>query len=676
MNSSTPNHQTKCFFSHWAHKSYAVFNSLNKVVHMGVLKLCYFLVFIPVLTQGQSDTLSISQHELDEVLVEEDLPSSLSSTLIRTVTVMTAQDIAQQPTSSLSELLEGVLDLDIRSRGSKQTQADISIRGGNFDQVMILLNGVNITDPQTGHHNLLVPLSLDNIERIEVLSGAGAFKWGDNAFSGAINIITKFPDKWHKHLQLAAGSHQYLNLDASLNFPIATSKNLISVSSARSDGYTDNTDFKDLSLIYTGRLIQKTGNATWQLTHNRRAFGANAFYTPAYPEQFQQTDVSLASISWNDKRKLNLSPTIYYRRNKSHFELFRHDSPDWYASHNYHINQVWGASLGSKIYSHLGVTQMGTRFRKESIISNVLGYPSHDSIPVSGIKDVYYDHDYSRNKLVFYIEHSYAIGSLYGNVSGMAHYSDRLKDKTSFLGELMLSYSFSSQLHLGLACNQSMRLPTFTDLFYSGPNNVGNPHLNPERAINYETKLSYTHPQLTAQTTFFYRMGSDIIDWIKTSPDEPWHSVNHTSINTFGISSSIQSSIPNCKYIDKLTLQYAFLDEQNRNKQEISSKYVLDYLRHKIDLSIRHHILPKLSANWNLSYQDRAGKYLEYKGNDYTTWLAYDPFFLLDMRMEWKQSEILTIFGDLTNITHTQYQDISNIPQAGFEASIGVKMKW
>ena len=133
----------------------------------------------------------------------------------RIVTVITKSEIERAPAQNLNDLLRYVAGVDIRQRGPFGAQADISIRGGTFDQTLILLNGVNITDPQTGHHNLNLPIDIESIERIEILQGPAAKSFGPNAFNGAINIITG--NSKPNHIRSSGMFGQYGLYKASVN---------------------------------------------------------------------------------------------------------------------------------------------------------------------------------------------------------------------------------------------------------------------------------------------------------------------------------------------------------------------------------------------------------------------------------------------------------------------------
>ncbi|MDZ7605551.1 MAG: TonB-dependent receptor plug domain-containing protein, partial [Cyclobacteriaceae bacterium] len=145
------------------------------------------------------------------------------------------KEIESSPAQSVQDLLEYVAGVDVRQRGAEGVQADVSIRGGTFDQTLILLNGINITDPQTGHHNLNIPVSLSQIERIEILEGPAARVYGPNAFSGAINIVTRQSGSNSVDLQLSSGSFRYFDADLAGSFKTGKLQNSISLNKKLSE---------------------------------------------------------------------------------------------------------------------------------------------------------------------------------------------------------------------------------------------------------------------------------------------------------------------------------------------------------------------------------------------------------------------------------------------------------
>jgi iron complex outermembrane receptor protein len=133
---------------------------------------------------------------LDEVVVLDSKISIPFSVKYRSVEIIDSQMIIESGARNLIDLLQQINGLDIRRQGVAGTQADLYIRGGGFDQTLLLIDGMKMDDVQTGHHtlNLLLPIQL--IDRIEIIKGPASRIFGQNAYNGAINIVTKeFPEK-------------------------------------------------------------------------------------------------------------------------------------------------------------------------------------------------------------------------------------------------------------------------------------------------------------------------------------------------------------------------------------------------------------------------------------------------------------------------------------------------
>ncbi|MGV8112816.1 MAG: TonB-dependent receptor [Lentimicrobium sp.] len=241
-------------FRRWSRRSWAVFSSLGRSIRIGVLCLSCSILVLPGYSQEQPDSIPSSSSdreiELEEVVVSAQRSPVVQSQLMRVVQVVTRAEIAQHSSAGLAGLLENLRGVDIRQRGAFGMQADISIRGGTFDQTLILLNGINLTDPQTGHHNLNLPVDLSSVERIEVLQGPGARIFGPNAFNGAINIITAAPATHGITATISGGEFGLFQSSVSAVAALGKVNQHISLGWNRSDGYQENTDFSNLNMYY------------------------------------------------------------------------------------------------------------------------------------------------------------------------------------------------------------------------------------------------------------------------------------------------------------------------------------------------------------------------------------------------------------------------------------------
>ncbi len=483
-------------FKKFGRKGYSVFRSLHKIVRIGCLSITYLVFALPangernMIIAGHDSVSSMKDIEIDEVVVSAQRAPVAFSQVARIVKVIGKEEILAAPVQSLQDLLRYAMDVDVRQRGGLGVQTDISIRGGSFDQVLILLNGININDPQTGHHSLNLPVSFDAIDRIEILEGPASRIYGPNALSGAINIITGTSDKSNLKGRISTGENGFYDAGISGTFISGKVKNLVSIDHRSSDGYTKNTDFTLTDAFYQGRLNTKGIALDWQAGITNRSFGANSFYTPAYPDQFEHVKTSFASIKMETGKTLHFTPSVYWRRNQDRFELFRYPeiTPSWYKGHNYHLTDVYGTNLNAWFSSFLGKTAFGTDFRSENIHSNVLGTPLAKSVPVPGEDGKFFTKSDNRSNMSWFIEHSVYLQRFMASAGLMANWNSQLVTNWNLFPGIDLSYLITTRVKFYASVNSSLRMPTFTDLYYSSPTNKGNILLMPEKSVEYESE--------------------------------------------------------------------------------------------------------------------------------------------------------------------------------------------
>jgi iron complex outermembrane receptor protein len=667
-------------FRQWNRKGYSVFNSLRKIVKITTLSLSYSIVLLPLQVLSQTDTTITKNLDLEEVIISAQRVPIIYSKLSRIVTTIDENEIQLMPVSSVDEILENFSGIDIRQRGANGIQSDISIRGGSFDQNLILLNGVNISDPQTGHHSLNLPIDLNSIERIEILEGPGSRVFGPNAFSGAINIITNQSDKNYTKAGFTAGDFKLFSGNLVSSYKIKNTKHFISISKSQSNGYIKNTDYDQYNVFYNLNNNSDAGKVDFQIGYSNKEFGANSFYTPAYPDQYEQTKTTFTSLKFETGEKLKLIPTVYFRRHKDRFELFRYEPATWYTGHNYHLTDVYGVKLDSRLTTNLGITSFGVELRSENIWSNVLGNLMNDTIKAKGEPDGFYSRKYSRTISNYFLEHSYFIGNFAISGGLLASWISENDFEFDIYPGIDLSYNFHKNIKTYVTINKSLRLPTFTDLFYSGPSNIGNQDLKPEEAWSYEAGIKVNNNYINSSLSFYYRDSKNLIAWVKpinAAPTDRWETQNLTDVVTKGFTTSNTFRI-NIPLIDFININYSYLDQES-NSGKYDTKYSLNYLNHNLIVNVNHKILKSINFSWSAKYQDRAGSYLEYDSdiNDYTGEREFDPFMLFDAKVTWNK-KLLTVYAEASNIFNKNYTDIGNIEMPGrwFKAGFNVQIDY
>ncbi|MCK5731184.1 MAG: TonB-dependent receptor, partial [Draconibacterium sp.] len=449
----------------------------------------------------------------------------------------------------------------------------------------------------------------------------------------------------------------------------------LSINRKSSKGYIDNTDFIMSNVFYSNQIKSDKGKFSLQIGASQKGFGANSFYTPKYPNQYEETKTLFTSAKWESESKLHFTPVIYWRRHQDRFELFRENPAPWYKSHNYHLTNVYGVNANSWVQWDLGKTAFGVEFRSENILSNVLGNNLDYPQDVPG-EDAEFTKSASRNIVSLFIDHALYLNKFTITAGLMSNFISASNLGINVFPGFDASYNIIPELKIFTSFNTSLRMPTFTDLYYSGPTNIGNPNLNPEKSITIEGGLKLSQNFIQGHAVVFYRQGKDIIDWVKMDDEDVWQSQNLTQLNSLGAEMQIEfflqkqfgSSFPN-----KLIFSY-FYNNLEKEDFDFVSNYVLDNLKHKFVGSINQSIIKRVSINLNISYQNREGTYTEFVDNNWGNEVKYKPFWMFDAKVNsnWKN---LNIFVSVNNIFDLNYNDIGNVTQPGRWLKTGISYK-
>ena len=327
--------------------------------------------------------------EIEEVFVQGKFLNTPYKKVVENVVVISEQEIKNSPAQSIDELLQQVSGLDVRRRGANGVQSDISIRGGSFDQTLILVNGIRMNDSQTGHNSMNIPVSMDNIERIEVIKGPAARRFGNNAYSGVVNIITKAKEGKNAKISAEYGDFNTYVLGASVNLGNEKFAQSLSANTTASDGYRYNTDYKISNVFYQNQLKIKNGSLGVQAGFSEKKFGANGFYaSPKATEQYEEVQASIVSMFYQQKLgNFGLKSNVYWRRGQDMY-LYIRNRPEVYR--NMHLGNNVGGEVNASYESAIGTTGLGVELRKEFLVSSNLG--QRDRF----LTQVFFEHHFSK----------------------------------------------------------------------------------------------------------------------------------------------------------------------------------------------------------------------------------------------------------------------------------------
>ncbi|MBR5029008.1 MAG: TonB-dependent receptor plug domain-containing protein, partial [Bacteroidales bacterium] len=382
-------HNNAFRFKRYCRGAFAVFNSLHREVTIGrvatyiadkQLRKAVAACAVAMMLLPSNEAVAQNEDADDMVTLPEVVVSVSTDTLStpQPAAVLTKKDFSNTSVRSVGDLLALIPGIDIRSRGINDVQGDISVHGGTFDQMLVLLNGINLTDAQTGHHNLDMPIDISMVERVELLTPSMLLAKGIVSYCGAVNIVVS--DAYSEKFMAELGGGSYGTGKCALLGTKLLGRWAATVAASynRSDGYMRNTDYRHGSLfVQASRHLQ---NDHWllQTGGQLKNFGSQAFYSTSYPDQNESTRTLTVSASNTHRfgNGLRLESDIYSRVHADRFELFRDgyaQAPEWYVGHNHHISATSG--LRNRLVYKFGSSELtaGTEVRREGILSNVLG---------------------------------------------------------------------------------------------------------------------------------------------------------------------------------------------------------------------------------------------------------------------------------------------------------------
>jgi vitamin B12 transporter len=553
----------------------------------------------------------------------------------RNILVIEKEEIKNSPARTVADLLKFSSGVDINERGPEGIQADVSIAGGTFEQSLILIDGIKVNDPQTAHHNLNLPIQLEDIERIEILKGSGARLYGAGAFAGVVNIITKKGEVKSLKTKAIVGDYRLLEGNVSISQPLGVSNNYLSISGKRSDGYRHNTDF-DIGNIFLKSTVERMkAKGNFSFGYNDKDFGASYFYSDIYPNQREHTKTAFLKGSIGFE-KTNMS--FYWKRHKDDY-ILDYENPGFYR--NLHTTYSYGLTLQSSISYAAGITAGGLEVSKEKIESTNLG-------------------NHSREKSNFFFEHKLPkvmnISIVFG--SSLFYYSDW---DWYFCPGADIGFKVNNQTYLYSSIESSFRAPSYTELYLVSPINVGDPSLQPERALSFEAGIKKVRGSILTNINAFIRKEKNIIDWVRATSSDPWLAANAGEITVKGVDLSIVYKPIVRMYkkfpIPTINLGYTFL-RLDKAESLLQSKYLLTHPEHTFIFSADYDLTSSLTQIWKGRYEVLPDS---------------EKRFILDtsISLEIKSAEF---FIDITNLLNTDYTKAQWIPMPGRWAKAGIRV--
>jgi vitamin B12 transporter len=573
-----------------------------------------------------------------------------------TVRVVTREEIEHFPGRGLAELLQWVAGVDARRRGVEGVQADISIRGADYNGTLILVDGQPMNDPQSNHHSASLDLPLDAIDHVEILFGAGASLWGADAVGGVVNVVTRGAKLGRARAQLEGRIARGTDSLDSGGLRLASKvgeRVTLAADWGRSEwaGFRDDTEFAQDFVRGSARWETASGPVSASFGYGRRQFGAWAFYGTAYPDQQEGTQIRTAAASaslalggWT------LTPSLSWRSYSDDFVLVR-TNPAFYE------NLSDTARLDGRLYARHtvlgGTAVVGLEAGGQSVASTNLG-----------------DHSRSRTALFLEFGRPFDTAAPQGGGFRVGLRGDDYSDFGSHLSpHAGVWYAPVAALRLRASAGTAFRVPTYTELYYSDPQNTGNPALVPEEATNVEAGATFLHGAFVLDAVGFYRHGTDLIDFVRSSPDAPYAARNIRTVDTSGFETTAswhgRKEAPLSRV--SLSASYVFADLAalaDAAGGATQGKYLLDPLHVKWDLVLGGMLPLEIAALTRISYFARPS--------------FASGVWLWDVRLDRDllQGEIFDVYVEGRNLGDRKYEEVPGVPLPGRILLAGFRATW
>ena len=577
--------------------------------------------------QGRGATQS-----LDTVRVISRATASVAGAT-RSVEVLTRVELARFAGRSLADVLGRALGVDAQTRSP--AQADLSLRGSTFNQVVILVDGVRVSDVQSGHYALDLAVPMAMIERVEILRGGGSALYGSDAIGGVVNIVTR-TDGDARELSARGGSFGGASASAIAQSNRAGWRLALGGDGDRSGGHRDGTDYDITQVRASAERGMAGGRARMDMGQGLRRFGAANFYSPFPSEETTRSTTAALHLETDAAQRVTLSGGLHTRRHSDVFTLVR-TNPARYQ--NSHLSWETGGEVNARTALSSFVTlATGAELLDARLRSARLG-------------------DHAQQRRAAYGE--LTVGSAQRAALDLGLRGDHVQGAGSFLSpSLGIAIPIAPHAQLRGSVSRGFRAPTWTERYYRDPANIADSTLGVERFWSSEVGLR-TAPagRAVLDVALFERRASDLIDWARplgSAATVPWRTMSFATARYRGVESSLR--VPDLGGID-WTLRLSGLRFQAQAADGLVGKYALRPLTRTVGLAASHAVGERGLVTIDGLHGRHAGE------SDHTQLGAR-----LDVPLATLHATL-----ELVNVTNSRFLDASGKPVAGRSAFVGLR---
>lgn len=611
--------------------------------------LCCLLLSVTVCSYSQ-DTIA-----LDPVTISASLKPINVSKTGRNIVIVKGEEFNKLPVHTIDELLRYLPGIEVQMRGPMGSQSDIVIRGGTFQQVLVVLDGLRLNDPNTGHFTGYIPISPSEIDRIEIVKGASSAIYGSEAVGGVIHIITKTfaakiqEDKSSLMLKSAVGEYGLWNINAGgfyqkKNTAISAgilSNNARGQQQRGTKGYFNN----NTASFSVGHHFNDHLHMVLRTAYDKRDFSAQNFYTTFKSDTANET----VETFWNQlnlsykKRANKISFDAGYKHVKDRYAFNSAAAPNKNTSTLLQILGLYERTLSTRI-SLTG----GVQLQNKKIISNDRG--NHQLIQASGFAIL-----------------NQSIGKL--SLMPALRVDHTENSGTELVPQLNISYK-KNNIQLRGSTGKTIRQADFTERYnnynktFVASGSIGNPNLAAENSFSYEIGADlFVKNMFKISATVFKRDQEKLIDWTPTKYSDMPRKINLSpsgmyalakniaKVNTAGFETDIQfTKQMNASQNVRAMLGLLWLD--SKSSDTVPSFYISSHA--------------KFSSNFFIAYENKifaisiSGIYKKRRGRTATAINAVlsPEYLVMNTKAEIFLLKRSAVFFQVDNLFNKNYSDL------------------
>lgn len=613
--------------------------------------------------------------DLDPVTITASLNPIKASQTGRNLIVIKGEKFGQLPIHTIDELLKYIPGIEVQSRGPLGAQSDIVMRGGTFQQVLVIIDGVRLNDANTGHFSSYIPITATEIERIEILKGASSALYGSDAVGGVIHIITKtFAAKKNaptekQYTRLTLGEYKTLVADVGLNKNNGTTAfgfggQYIETRGQLQRGIRGVVETENITASVSHYFGSKW-QAALRSSYDKREFAAQNFYTSFLSDTAQETVVTF----WNQLQLTRSDTNNNFRFVLGYKNLSDSFSFNKLTPSNQNKTELWQALVTNemKLNATTSITP-GLQYINKKIVSNDRG--SH-----------------SLNQGAAFVVLNKQLGNnFFLSPSGRIEWNER--SGWQAIPQVALSYK-KSKFQLRSSAGKTIRDADFTERFnnynktvVTSGQRLGNPDLETERSVSYEAGADFFPTKnLKFSGTFFQRFHKNLIDYVITpyaqiprkenliSTGTYAFAKNIAEVTTTGVETDVQFS--KALKTGNVWATFGLVVLQSKSSDPVPSFYISSHAKFLANLLL-HYTFKNVGFSLTGVYKKRQSQQV---ASPLIAKVSTD-YLVLNAKADaivWKD---LSVFAEVDNVTNRNYTDLigARMPRRWFLAGFKIML--